>query len=220
MQDADTPISREEMIRQLEEMIMPDDEADLWKIRNDVITEQDRDNIRAFKLKLMANMPRSAFNQMRFAFQNKLDISSDWAITHRLAILSRVEPVWYHCCVNSCLAYTRGHSKRTLCPICHEPRYTTTNKPRRLFCYIPIIPRLQAYFLNPKMSEQLLYRHSYKHVPNTIADVFDGIHYRTLCRQNVVVDGQELPHKYFSGKYDAALGVCLDSYLLFKRNRK
>lgn len=187
---------------------------------NDVLTEQDKDNIRAFKLKLMANMPRVAFNQMRYAFSNKLDISSDWVIMHRLAILSCVEPEWYDCCINTCLAYAGPYSNLTSCPTCKEPRFTPKNKPRRLFCYIPIIPRLQGYFLNPKMSERLLYRHNYKHIDETIADVFDSIHYRTLCKQYVEVDGEELDHKYFCGKFDLALGVCLDSFLLFKRNRK
>ncbi|KAJ7095754.1 hypothetical protein B0H15DRAFT_69465 [Mycena belliarum] len=82
LQDAEEPLTPEEMIRQLEEMILPEDEAELWNICNDVVTEQDRDIIRAFKLKLMSNMPRAAFNQMRYAFQNKLDISSKWAIIH------------------------------------------------------------------------------------------------------------------------------------------
>ncbi|KAJ7777638.1 hypothetical protein DFH07DRAFT_876868, partial [Mycena maculata] len=151
-------------------MIMPDEEERLWDIRNDVLSEEDRDNIRAFKLKLMANMPRTAFDQMRYSFNHKLDISSDWVITHRLAILTRVEPEWYHCCVNTCLAYIGPNSDLLQCQTCNEPRFTAKNKPRRLFCYIPIIRRLQAYFANPKMSERLLYRHNYTHVTNTIAD--------------------------------------------------
>lgn len=44
-------------------------------------------------------MARDVFKQMRYAFDHKLDLSSEWAILHRVAILSRVEPVWYHCCV-------------------------------------------------------------------------------------------------------------------------
>jgi hypothetical protein len=87
-----------------------------------------------------------------------------------------------------------------------------------MFCYLPIIPRLQGFFQNPKSIERLLYRHNYTHIPGQISDIFDGEHYRTLCQQNVVVDGQILPHRYFSGKYDVCLGVCMDSYLLFKRN--
>ncbi|KAJ7616924.1 hypothetical protein DFH06DRAFT_1012626, partial [Mycena polygramma] len=185
---------------------------------NETLTDQDRDTIRAFWLIMKSNMSRETFEHMRYAFDHKLEIMSQWATIHRVAILSCVEPVWYHCCVNSCLAYTGDDADAELCRICKAPRYTSvTNKPRRLFCYLPIIPRLQGYFQNPKMVQQMLYRHNYKHEPNTISDVFDSVHYRTLRQQNVVVDGIELEHKYFSGKYDIALGICLDSYLLFKR---
>ncbi|KAJ7457316.1 hypothetical protein FB451DRAFT_1274566, partial [Mycena latifolia] len=47
---------------------------------------------------------------------------------------------------------------------------------------------------------------------------FDGEHYRDLCKK-VVVDGNELSHCYFSGKFDIALSICTDSYLLFERRR-
>ncbi|KAJ7477662.1 hypothetical protein FB451DRAFT_1032831, partial [Mycena latifolia] len=213
-------------------MIDPEEEAELWELHasralswnvevdarlgNAVLTEQDRDNIRAFKLKMMSNMSREVFEQIRFAFSHKLDISSEWVVIHRMAILSGVEPVWYHCCVNSCLAYTGDDSEATFCRFCRAPRYTAqTHKPRRLFPYLPIIPRLQGYFQNPKMVERLLYRHNYKHRPNTIADIFNSAHYRTLRQQNVIVDGKTLSHKYFSGKYDIALGAALDGFLLF-----
>ncbi|KAJ7939086.1 hypothetical protein B0H13DRAFT_2300819 [Mycena leptocephala] len=80
----------------------------------------------------------------------------------------------------------------------------------------PPSPRI---FQNLKSIERLLYRHNYVHIPGEISDVFDGEHYRTLCKQNVVVDGQVLPHKYFSGKFDICLRICMDSDLLFKQNR-
>ncbi|KAJ7231818.1 hypothetical protein C8J57DRAFT_1091622, partial [Mycena rebaudengoi] len=182
---------------------------------NEVLTEEDRDSIRAFKLKMISNMQREVFEQLRHSFGHKLEISSEWVMIHRIAILSRVEPRWYHCCVNSCMAYTGDDSDSVSCRFCAEPRYTSGGKPRRLFCYLPLIPRLQGYFQNPKMVEKLLYRHNYRHQRDTIADVFDGIHYRTLQQKNVVVDGQELAHTYFSGRYDIALGICTDSFLLF-----
>lgn len=122
-----------------------------------VLTEQDRDNIRAFKLRMVSNMPRTAFDQMRFAFQHKLDISSYWVILHRLAILSEIEPVWYDCCVNSCLAYTGEYEALDCCPDCNATRFNDNGKPRRKFCYLPLIPRLQGYFQNPRMVERLSY---------------------------------------------------------------
>lgn len=118
------------------------------------------------------------------------------------------------------MAYTRGNDHLTRCTFCNELRLTESGKPRRLFCYLPIIPRLQGAFSNPKKIEELLYRHNYQHRPNEISDVFDGTHYLTLRTKKVTVDGNEYPHNYFSGKYDVALGVCLDSYLLFERRRK
>ncbi|KAJ7466343.1 hypothetical protein FB451DRAFT_1093297, partial [Mycena latifolia] len=208
------------MLRELEEMLGPDEEAALWECRNDILTEQDRDNIRAFRLKMLCTMPHLAFAQMRYAFRNKLEISSHYIMIHRVAILSGIEPVWYHCCINSCMAYTGNYSDSTSCKFCPETRYAADGRPRRLFCYLAIIPRLQGYFMNPKKVEQLLYRHNYKHIPGTISDVFDGEHYRNLCKKKVVVDGNELSHCYFSGKFNIALSICTDSYLLFERRRK
>ncbi|KAJ7727430.1 hypothetical protein DFH07DRAFT_896229, partial [Mycena maculata] len=218
--DSDIPKTLEEMQQELDEMVFPEEEQTLWEIRNNILTDADRDNVRAFKLQLASGMSRSAFAQMRYAFRHQLEISSHWAMIHRIAILARVQSDWYNCCPHSCLAYTGHYADLTHCCFCAEPRFTPTNKPRRLFCYLPVIPRLQAFFSNPKKIDSLLYRHNYKHRPDEISDVFDGLHYRNLCRTKVTVDGRELPHCYFSGKYDVSLGICLDSYLLFDRKRK
>lgn len=169
---------------------------------------------------MLANMPVTAFNQMRWAFQKEMDISSLYIITHRLAVLSRVEPVWSDCCVNSCMAYTGKYRYHTKCPVCSEKRFTASHQPRRMFCYLPFIPRLQKFFLNEEIIEELLYRYTYNNPDGvSIADVFDSEHYKNLCNQKVIVDGKELGHKYFSGKHDIAFAICLDGYLLYKRNR-
>jgi len=49
---------------------------------------------------------------------------------------------------------------------------------------------------------------------------FDGSHYRSLLRSNVVIDGVERPYRYFSGKHDIALALSVDGYLLFQRRRR
>lgn len=194
-QDLDNPISLEEMMVQLEEMRGPEEEAKLWDARkyistsyllvsvliivgNDILTEKDRDNIRTFKLKMISRMPRTAYNQMAYTFTHKMDLSSEWVTLHRVAILSGIEPEWYDCCVNSCCAYSGDFKDLTECPYdCGEPRFSPSGKSRRMFAYLPIIPRLQGYFQNPKSSERLLYRHNYRHVPGQISDVFDCDHY-------------------------------------------
>ncbi|KAJ7310778.1 hypothetical protein DFH08DRAFT_718583, partial [Mycena albidolilacea] len=182
---------------------------------NAILTDRDRDDIRGFHLKLISKMPRTAYNQMVYAFQHKMDLSSEWVMFHRMAILSGVEPIWIDCCIESCAAFAGSYADLTECPFCDKPCFSPGGKPRRMFCYLPIIPRLQGFFQNQKSIDRLLYRANYEHIPGTISDVFDGEHYRTLCQQNVTLDGKVLPHKYFSGKYDICLGICLDSYLLF-----
>ncbi|KAJ6501077.1 hypothetical protein C8R47DRAFT_1193439, partial [Mycena vitilis] len=64
--DADKPILRDDMIAKADEMIGP--EGELWAMRNETLTEQDRDTIRAFWLIMKSNMSREIFKHMRYAF--------------------------------------------------------------------------------------------------------------------------------------------------------
>ncbi|KAG2121439.1 hypothetical protein DEU56DRAFT_746664, partial [Suillus clintonianus] len=182
---------------------------------NDVITEEDRDNIRAFQLKMLANIPRHAYDRMRYAFRHKMTLDSEWVIVHRLALLSGIEPQNIHCCIQSCIAYTGQYVHDERCPFCDEARYTKHGHPRRTFMYIPLIPRLQALFHNPTMIEQLTYRHNFAQSDRLIRDVFDGEWYRKLRSRHVVVDGVKRRHKYFHEPHDIALALSADSYLLF-----
>ena len=108
----------------------------------ETLSDQDMDDIRAFKLYMVSNMPRRAFNQMRYAFKHKMEISSLYIITHKLAILSGTTPVWYDCCLNSCIAYTGDYKNNQQCPKCSEPRFTQSQpqQPWQVFCYVPLIP--------------------------------------------------------------------------------
>jgi hypothetical protein len=229
-------LSDEERLKELEEILSDENYAELWESRlylisslsifnnmeflgSNVLSDEDLDNIRAFKLRMVSNMPRIAFEQMRFAFKHKLKIHSLYVITHRMAILSGIEPQWFDCCVKSCIAYTGKHQELEECPDCSERRRNPRNEPRRLFCYIPFIPRLQDYFANEKTLTELLYRYLYTLRDDSISDVFDSEHYQNLCKTRVTVDGRKLPHRYFEGKHDIAFSTCLDSYLLYKRRR-
>ncbi|KAJ3506832.1 hypothetical protein NLJ89_g6648 [Agrocybe chaxingu] len=203
----------------IEDMLNDDEYKEDWENRLSELSEEDHDNIRAFKLLMVSKMPRIAFKQMRFAFQHKLDISSHYVILHRLAVLSRVVPIWQDCCVNSCMAYTKNASDDEFCSYCGEDRWNDVKKPRRMFCYIPMIPRLQRMFSDPETCDRLMYRHEYKISKDTISDVFDSRHYQNLCRSYVTVNGKQFSYKYFSDKHDLALSICFDSYLLYKRRR-
>ncbi|KAF8119859.1 hypothetical protein EV363DRAFT_1171018, partial [Boletus edulis] len=182
---------------------------------NALLTDADRDNIRAFKLKLISNMPRSVYNNLRQVFRHKITLDSEWVILRRLALLSGIEPVHIDCCINSCLAFTRQYAALKECPTCGERRHTASGQARRQFSYLPIIPRLQAFFQNKAKVQLLLYRHRFKSVPGAISDIFDGESYRSLCCIPVTIDGVAQSYHYFNHKYDIALGLSVDSYLLF-----
>jgi len=139
-----------------------------------MLTDEDRDNIRAFQLKLMGNIPRRVFDRMRRSFRHKMTIDSEWVILHRLASLSGIQPINYDCCINSCIAYTDNYSHHLQCSFCDEPCYSPGGRPRRQFSYLPIIPRLQALFESQDMIEMLAYRKTYVHAPGVIRDVFDS----------------------------------------------
>jgi len=158
-------------------------------------------------------MSRATFNHMRWAFQHRMQINSLYVTVHRLAVLARIQPQWIDCCVNSCRAYEDDLSS---CPDCKQPCFIPKGTPRRVFCYLLLIPQLQRLFLNKEQEEFLLYHHHYSSNNNDISDVFDSAHYKDLQQWRVEVDGTTLDHTYFANPTDLALGLCLDGYLLFK----
>ncbi|KAF8839066.1 hypothetical protein BDN67DRAFT_874805, partial [Paxillus ammoniavirescens] len=179
------------------------------------LTEEDRDNIQAFKLKMLSNMPCRVYNQMHYSFRHKITINSEWVILHRLTLLAGIEPLIINCCVKSCIAYTRQYIHHEECPYCKEPRYTRSRKPRRTFAYLPLIPRLKAFFQSVETTQKLLYRHQFEYQRGIIHDAFDAEWYQMLQKTKVEVDGIPRQHNYFHGKYDIAMGLSVDGYLLF-----
>ncbi|KAI1787591.1 hypothetical protein LXA43DRAFT_895972, partial [Ganoderma leucocontextum] len=179
------------------------------------LTEEERDNICAFRLRFLGNVPRKIYDDFRRSFRHRLHLGSDWVILHRVASLSGVRPVWYECCINSCICYLGAYAQAHACPDCKEPRHSPAGLPRRYFCYIPLIPRLQAFFRSLRLIELMLYRARFVDDGDTILDVFSSEHYKRLCHTRVIVDGEELPHTHFSDDRDIALALCLDAYLLF-----
>lgn len=188
-------------------------------VDNDILSKEDRINVKAFNLLVTSKIPRQAFEELRFAFRDQLQIASEYTIFRRMQTLSGVKPISYDCCPNSCVAYTKKFIHYQACPFCNEPRFKN-GKARRSFVYFPLIPRLQGYFRSTEMVEKMSYRSCYQLQPGKIADVFDGAHYQRLLRHRVIVDGVKLGHRHFSGPHDIALSLCTDGYLLFRRRRK
>ncbi|CDO70568.1 hypothetical protein BN946_scf184579.g24 [Trametes cinnabarina] len=181
---------------------------------------EDWDSISAFRLRFIANVSRAAYDKFREAFGDRIQLDSDWVLLHRIAELSRIQPIWYDCCINSCLAYLGDLTDAETCPECQEPRRTPTGRTRRFFCYIPFIPRLQALFQSPDLIYMMQYRARFDNMDDDIIrDVFSSDHYRRLRTTRVLVDGQELPHLHFSDARDIAFAICMDAYLLFQRKR-
>ncbi|KAI0364413.1 hypothetical protein BV20DRAFT_956223, partial [Pilatotrama ljubarskyi] len=180
-----------------------------------LLSDDERDNVRAFQLRFLANISRQAYDQVRHSLRHKLSLSSDWVILRRIALLSGVRPVWYDCCVNSCICFLGEFASATVCPDCKEPRLSPSGHPRRYYCYIPLIPRLQAHFQSLQLAQLMQYRANYESDGESVSDIFSSEHYQNLTCTQVVVDGETQPHHHFSDPRDVALGLCTDGYLLF-----
>ncbi|KAF8835726.1 hypothetical protein BDN67DRAFT_912478, partial [Paxillus ammoniavirescens] len=113
------------------------------------------------------------FNHLHFTLHNKIQINSPFIIYRCMAILSRVKPVMYDCCLKSCIAYTRKYVHHQYCPFYKEPHLKANGKPCRQFMYFPLIPHLQGYFQSLEMIKEMSYHALYCQQPGKIPDVFD-----------------------------------------------
>lgn len=134
-------------------------------------------------------------------------------------ILAEIEPVWYNCCINSCMAFTGEETNLEECRYCSELQFDAQRKPRRQFAYLPLVPRLKGFFASTRMAALMSYRAKYPISAMSISDVFDSVGYRELLDRQVVVDGETLSHYYFSEKHDIAFSFFTDGYLVFRKNR-
>ncbi|KIK50986.1 hypothetical protein GYMLUDRAFT_181948, partial [Collybiopsis luxurians FD-317 M1] len=184
-----------------------------------MLNKSDIDSIKAFHLTIGNHLTRKAFEQMRYLFRSDLNIESEWKTIHRMHNLSQIEPLWLDMCVKSCIAYTGQYADLDSCPECGELRRDDQGASRRRFCYISLIPRFKGFFLNKSLIELMRYRSNYSYSPDALSDVFDSDGYKALLHQNVKVDGQTLPHRYFDGKDDIALAFWHDSHQVFHRKQ-
>lgn len=180
---------------------------------NSELTDGDMDNISAFALRMEgAGLPRTSYLNLRRFFRHKLALDTEYLMHRRIEILSGVKPTFFHMCINNCLLYVGQFSEHSECPICGAPRYHTNGKPAAQFSYLPLIPRLQAWYECIPMIQRLKYRSEYSRTPGEMSDIFDGSHYRSLLDRLVVVNGEQQSHKYFSDPRDIALGGSTDGF--------
>ncbi|TFY81334.1 hypothetical protein EWM64_g2680 [Hericium alpestre] len=183
------------------------------------ISNNDRQLLRLYAFKLRHHITDSAYKDLGSVFPHQ-DIPSLTSARTRIALLAGFKPVLYDCCPNSCVCYTGPHSNLDSCPYCSTSRYQSNGRARKHFTYLPLIPRLRAAVGSKGVAAQMRYR-AFEHAPeeDVIKDVFDSKRYKRLCRQRVVVDGHELPHKFFDDPRDIALGLSTDGFAPFRKRK-
>jgi hypothetical protein len=190
------------------------------------LEKADRDLLRAVVYKLKHNgVTEAAFRDLPYVYPdaNTGELPTWKEARHRLAQLAALQPRLIDCCVNSCLAYTGPRAELTQCPYAHckEKRRDAAGKPRKQFSYLPLIPRLVAFFACHEQNGKMTYRSEFTHNPDVVKDVFDGCLYRSLISKFVApVVGAALGTKYFADPRDLALGLSTDGYAPFKKRKK
>ena len=185
------------------------------------ISDHNLNIICPFTMKLRNNLSNLTFNEMVFTFPNTGMQSHTKTRSHVWA-LSHFESVEFACCINSCICYTGSYTNLNECPKCKTPHLNKAGQPRQTFSYIPLIPHLCALMLNRTYATRLQYRadehtKTSTRMPRMMTDIFDGLHYRLLLGERVVVGDRMLPHNYFSDHHDIALSFATDGFAPFKK---
>ena len=120
------------------------------------------------------------------------------------------------------MCYTGHHANKQECPYCHEPRLNAAGQLRKIFTYIPLIPRLQALYGNREMALKMRYRHARegKNNVDAVEDIFDSEQYKTLLEESVHIGETHYDRKYFDDSCEVALGLSTDGFAPFKRRSK
>ncbi|KAL1740479.1 hypothetical protein HDZ31DRAFT_47431, partial [Schizophyllum fasciatum] len=204
----------------------PSESTHVLGIGPDVLTEDDKQLLRLFAYKNSGSgITDASYRQLAYVF-TKIDIPSYKVVKARAAQLSNFEPVAYDCCINSCCCFTGPHKDKTTCPFCHQQRFDSDKQPRRHYFYLPLIPRLLAYYTNVDMIDRMRYRSDFDSrrdqggEDDALDDVMDGSHYRTLRKSHVVINRERCKHKFFSDLHDVALGLSTDGFAPFRRRTK
>ncbi|TFK62579.1 hypothetical protein BDN72DRAFT_776913, partial [Pluteus cervinus] len=179
------------------------------------LSEEDISFLRHFALKIEKHMTNDTFEACRFAFP-EAHISPFKITKARAEFLAEFQPRVYDCCVSSCCCYVGPHADIDRCPYCKEPRFNAQKKPRKRFTYVPLIPRLLAYFRNPDFAAKLDYRSEYVPSAGIMKDYTDSRHYQRLRQSDVTLNGCPQLYKFFSDTRDIALGLSTDGFCPFR----
>lgn len=179
--------------------------------------------LRAYAFKVDEHVTDKAFAKIPFVFP-KEPVPSVKVCRARLQALSGFKPVRYDCCINSCCCFAGEHKERMNCPYCGQDRYLIDRrgkkKARKVFNYLPFIPRLVAMQANSIKAAEMRYRaFEHTHTTGKVTDVFDSHVYRRLLGKKVIINGTPALHEYFSDSRDIALGLSTDGFCPFRRRK-
>lgn len=182
------------------------------------LSEEDLNHLRLFALKTETHLKGTIYDKLKFAFPSASVPSWKQCQSHA-SRLSGYEPLRFDCCIKSCCCFTGPHADLQACPYCGSSRFDAHNKPRQIFVYLPLIPRLKAFLANTTLAQQMRYRGERKHDPTQIADIFDSLLYQTLLGKKVVINGKEMSYSHFADLRDIALGLSTDGFAPFRRRK-
>ncbi|KAF8125394.1 hypothetical protein K438DRAFT_1928195, partial [Mycena galopus ATCC 62051] len=104
--------------------------------REQRLNESAMNAIRAHNLKVNIDLGARAYEKMKRAFPQLHDLPSLYQLQARIAFLSGIKPVKYHCCKGSCCCFVGPYEALDACPYCEEPRYDSRGRPRASFDYL------------------------------------------------------------------------------------
>ncbi|PPQ81548.1 hypothetical protein CVT24_000065 [Panaeolus cyanescens] len=195
-------------------------EAAAVALSGEVFDEAELLLLRMYALKVEDHLTERTFNRLFKVFPNSGQTTLKLTKKH-VRFLSGFQPIQYDCCINSCVCFV-GPQYKDLdrCPYekCREPRYKENGQPRKVFEYIPLIPRLKAQMANPTLAKAMRYRSERESSPQDTEDVFDGTHYKSLLGKMVPSSNPPIP--FFSDPRDVALGISTDGFGPFEHRDK
>jgi hypothetical protein len=128
----------------------------------------DRVSLRLFEWVVKHNVSEKQFDGVRKIIQEEFnaEIDSIRAMRRNLSSELGLYEKVYHCCVDNCMAFTPPFEGAELCRHCEKPRYygaATTDredlegKPRAVYRYLALIPRLKLLYANKDYSKRMRY---------------------------------------------------------------
>jgi hypothetical protein len=122
---------------------------------------------------------------------------------------------YYHVCPNDCILFRREHAHLTVCPNanCGGQRYFPgTLKPRRVYPYCPMIPRVKQRYKSAAWSKRYEYASSRAAPDNGVfKDVYDGAAYKRVFGEGRILGTGEF--KLPNSKYNSGYMLGADSII-------